>query len=108
MSPSDGRIPPNRARNPEPEPGAIESARQTAQDQFRGVLDSMLDLVTIERIVRDDEGTIVDFVIEYMNPVNIDVAGRSRDELIGRSVLEVYPGRVRPGPPDGPGRPCAG
>jgi PAS domain-containing protein len=51
----------------------------------------MVDLVIIESAVRDDGGRIVDFQIDYMNQVQIDVAGRPRDELIGRRLSEVYP-----------------
>ena len=60
-------------------------------DRFQAVLDAMQDLVTIESAVRNEAGEIVDFRIEYMNPVNIDVAGRSRDDLIGGLVSELYP-----------------
>jgi PAS domain S-box-containing protein len=70
----------------------VSAARQReADDRFRGVLDTMLDLVTIQRVVRDEGGAIVDFVIEFMNQVNIDVAGRPREELVGGSVLTHYP-----------------
>ena len=61
-------------------------------DVFRTALDNMLDSVAIDRAVRDASGTIVDFVIEYLNPVASDLAGRGRDELIGQLVLEAYPG----------------
>jgi PAS domain S-box-containing protein len=58
---------------------------------FRAALDAMLDLVAVQRAVRDEAGAIVDFEIAYMNQVNIDVAGRPREELIGRRLLELYP-----------------
>ncbi|UDY36097.1 SpoIIE family protein phosphatase [Dermatobacter hominis] len=58
---------------------------------LRAAFDAMLDLVVIQRAVRDPDGTIVDFVIVHMNSVDIDVAGRTRDELIGGRLLELYP-----------------
>jgi PAS domain-containing protein len=51
----------------------------------------MLDLVAIERALRGPDGRIIDFEIVHMNAVNIDVAGRPREELVGRRLLEVYP-----------------
>jgi phosphoserine phosphatase RsbU/P len=66
-------------------------ARQ-AQDRFRSALDIMRDSVAIDSAVRDDDGRIVDFRIDYLNPVVHDLAGRSRDQLIGATLLELWPG----------------
>ena len=44
-------------------------------EHFLRALDSMLDLVVLERAVRDERGVIVDFVIEWMNSSPGDVAG---------------------------------
>jgi PAS domain S-box-containing protein len=58
---------------------------------FRSALDAMLDLVAVQRAVRNPAGEIVDFDILYMNKVDTDVAGRPREELIGRRLLDLYP-----------------
>jgi serine phosphatase RsbU (regulator of sigma subunit)/PAS domain-containing protein len=63
-------------------------------DVFRTAMDNMLDSVAIDRAVRDGSGAIVDLVIEYLNPVASDLAGRGSDELIGQRVLDAYPGLV--------------
>jgi anti-sigma regulatory factor (Ser/Thr protein kinase)/PAS domain-containing protein len=60
-------------------------------EPFLRALDSMLDLVVLERAVRDEGGAIVDFVIEWMNSSPGDVAGRRRDDMIGRRISELYP-----------------
>lgn len=60
-------------------------------ERFRRALDSILDLVVVEQAIRDEDGQIVDFVIEWMNNSPVDVAGRPREELIGRRVSELYP-----------------
>lgn len=60
-------------------------------DLFRTALDSMLDSVAIDRAVRDAAGAVVDFVIEYLNPVASDLLGRGSDELVGQRVLDAYP-----------------
>jgi PAS domain S-box-containing protein len=66
--------------------------RHGLDEHLLDVLDSILDLVVIERAVRDESGEIVDFEIEWMNGTSIDAAGRSREALIGSRVSELSPG----------------
>ena len=61
------------------------------EPRFRAALDAMADLVLIATALRDDAGAIVDFRIEYMNEVDIEVAGRSPDVIRGRLMSEAYP-----------------
>ena len=69
-----------------------DNARDDVLDaRFRRALDSILDLVVIERAIRDASGEIVDFEILWMNNAPVDVAGRPREELIGRRISELYP-----------------
>ncbi len=65
-------------------------ARQ-AQDRFRSALDIMRDSVAIDSAIRDDTGRVVDFRIEYLNPVVHDLGGRTRDQLVGATMLELWP-----------------
>lgn len=67
------------------------------RDEFRAALDSLMDHVTIARAVRDGEGSIVDFRIEFMNAASIDGAGRCGEQLVGASVREMYPHLVESG-----------
>jgi len=62
-----------------------------SERRFRSALDAMTDLVTIETAIRDPDGRIVDFLIDYMNQVDIDVAGRAPNDLTGRRLLDAYP-----------------
>ncbi len=65
-------------------------ARQ-AQDRFRAALDVMRDSVAIDSAIRDESGTIVDFRVDYLNPVVHDLMQRSRDDLVGTTMLESWP-----------------
>jgi PAS domain-containing protein len=69
----------------------IRLTEQLSADRFRAALDSMLHQVAIAHAQRDDQGHIADFVIDYMNVAGVDGPGRGADDLIGRSVLELYP-----------------
>ncbi len=70
---------------------AADDRSQPLDARFREAFDSILDLVVVERAVRDDAGAIVDFEILWMNNAPVDVAGRPRQELIGRRISELYP-----------------
>jgi serine phosphatase RsbU (regulator of sigma subunit)/anti-sigma regulatory factor (Ser/Thr protein kinase) len=70
----------------------IDLATRDAQDRFRSALDSMIDDVSIGRSVRDREGVIVDFELEFFNRASLQSRGRGAQELIGKRVCEVVPG----------------
>jgi hypothetical protein len=62
-----------------------------SDEQLRAALDAMQDHVAIGESVRGEDGTIVDFVLTYMNRASVDGAGRPGRELVGKRVLELYP-----------------
>ena len=71
-------------------------ARITATDdahevEFRHALDAMLDDVVVARAVRDDDGEIVDFVIEFVNGHGSSGARRGSDGLVGQLICEIHP-----------------
>src|SRR5450755_2245325 len=55
-------------------------------------MSSMLDAFAILDAVRDDCGQIVDFVYEFVNDAACRENRRSREETIGRGILEILPG----------------
>ena len=73
----------------------LEDAERT--DRFRAVLDALLDHVEVGRAVRDSEGAIADFVLDFVNAPTVDGAGRSASELVGCRVREMYPSWVDSG-----------
>jgi serine phosphatase RsbU (regulator of sigma subunit) len=60
--------------------------------EFRLALDAMLDDVAVGRAVRNDNGEIVDFVIEFVNN-NLSTSGARRvtDGLVGQLICDVHP-----------------
>jgi PAS domain-containing protein len=75
----------------------VQLSEAVASDRFRRALDASVDGVVIARSVRDDEGRIVDFTIEHANDGPLDAYGRPLGSLVGRSVLDSYPGLVQSG-----------
>ena len=68
---------------------------RTSEQRLQAALEAMLDSVTVQEPVRDESGQIIDFRINFATTAAVDFAGRRRDELIGRSVVELYPGLER-------------
>ena len=71
--------------------GRIEAARTAHQIEFRSALDAMIDNVTIARSIRGEDGSIEDFMIEFVNSNSIDGAHRDPDSLVGQHVCDLYP-----------------
>jgi PAS domain S-box-containing protein len=64
---------------------------KASEERLQAALETVLDAVTIQHPVRDADGTIVDFRIGYATSDAVDFAGRGPDELVGRTVHELYP-----------------
>ncbi len=67
-----------------------QQALEASEKRFRSALETMLDSVLITTAVRDGDGHIVDFVVDYINPV-ADIGQRSAGEIVGRRFLDVWP-----------------
>ena len=60
---------------------------------WAAVVDAIVDGIVINRAVRDETGRIVDFQVEYANEAACRLAGVTDAELVGRRVLDLFPGR---------------
>jgi hypothetical protein len=69
----------------------LHRAEQATEERFRAALEAMVNTVAITRAVRDDDGRIVDFVIEFINGPGVAAPRRSQSQLVGRRVSELYP-----------------
>jgi PAS domain S-box-containing protein len=62
-----------------------------------GVLLGSLDGIAALEAVRDDEGQIVDFVFQTVNPAAAAIYGHRAEDLIGRRYLPAFPSTVETG-----------
>lgn len=60
---------------------------------FATVLDSLLDIHVLLRPVRDKDGKIVDLVYAEANEAALRYIKRTRQQMIGKSLMEVLPGK---------------
>jgi len=70
----------------------LESELQQCMNRFQASVDNMLDSFVILSAIRDESNLIKDFVIEFPNRFACSKLGRKPEEVIGRTLLEVYPG----------------
>jgi PAS domain S-box-containing protein len=70
---------------------AVEAARR-AVVLIRAWADALLDPVVLNEAVRDESGRTVDFVCRDLNRAACDEVGRSRDELVGTSLVQMLSG----------------
>ena len=66
-------------------------ALQESAERFRATLHALIDPLVLLTAARDADGTVVDFVCAFANDAACAVSGVTREELIGRRLLEFLP-----------------
>ena len=69
---------------------ALEALQESAE-RFRATLEALVDPLVLLTAARDGDGTVVDFVCAFANDAACAVSGVTREELIGRRLLEFLP-----------------
>jgi PAS domain S-box-containing protein len=62
-----------------------------SEERFRSVLEASPDGFIILRSIRNSDGEIDDFTIEYANPVAARGVNRTSEELLGQNLLQLFP-----------------
>ncbi len=70
----------------------LEEELRRSRELLRATADAMLDPQVLAQAVRDGEGRIVDFVCLEGNRAACEYLGVGREELVGRSVRDFFPG----------------
>ena len=69
----------------------VERALRESETRFRTSIDNIQDAFGIYSAIRDDTGKIVDFKIEYVNPMSSLLNQLSAEEMIGHTLREFLP-----------------
>lgn len=69
----------------------VEQELRQSEEQFRTAVETMLDGFAIFESVRDERGAITDFRYRYINEVGCRLNQRTREEQLGRPLLELLP-----------------
>lgn len=75
-----------------PPPSASALPQPSREDLYREIFESSLDGFYIFKAVYDQTGQPVDFIFEEVNHLGAAIMRRPRTEVLGRSLLELYPG----------------
>jgi diguanylate cyclase (GGDEF)-like protein/PAS domain S-box-containing protein len=75
-----------------PAPGGTDSALQDGASLKDAVFAATIDPIIVLGAVRDDAGSIVDFEYLDANPAACAYNGLARDDLVGRRMLDLFPG----------------
>lgn len=70
----------------------LEDALRRNETLFRGAVESLLDAFAILSPIRDDQGRVVDFRIEYANYAALEISHQTREGSIGKVLGEVVAG----------------
>ncbi len=70
----------------------LESELQQWIERFETSVDNMLDSFVILSAIRDESNLIQDFVIEFPNRFACSVLRKKPQDIIGKTLFEVYPG----------------
>jgi signal transduction histidine kinase/DNA-binding response OmpR family regulator len=69
----------------------VEADLKVSEERFRTSVENMLDCFAIYRAVRNDQGQIVDFEVEYINDAACLDSQRTREEHLSRSLCDLLP-----------------
>ncbi|MDN7012771.1 PAS domain S-box protein [Methanoculleus sp. FWC-SCC3] len=61
------------------------------EKKYRLLFERMLESYTLYEVVRDDVGNPVDYRISELNEKAAEVFGRSREELVGQRLFDIFP-----------------
>jgi PAS domain S-box-containing protein len=62
----------------------------SSEARYRTTVEHLLDPLALLSAVRDDEGRLVDFRYEYVNPAHVEQAPISSGDVVGRRLLELH------------------
>ncbi len=80
---------------------AARERYRRAEERFRKSQEAAIQGFAMLRAVRDAAGAIVDFTVEYANPIGAALARQSPELVVGRRLTEILPGIVKAGVFDG-------
>ena len=72
-------------------PALLAAGLEASEARLRTALDTMLDGVTLQTAIRDEQGRIADFAVDYSNSAIGVIGGTAGSLQAGRTLLELFP-----------------
>lgn len=77
--------------------GILAQALRESEHRFRTAATNNLEPFALYSCIRNGDGKIIDFRTDFINDAGAASVGMTRREMIGRSLSEVFPGRLESG-----------
>ena len=74
-----------------------EEALRASEERFRTSVEVLPDGFAVFSAVRDSAGAVADFRYEYINEAGCRLDQRSREDTVGHTIAELFPGAVTSG-----------
>jgi two-component system, chemotaxis family, CheB/CheR fusion protein len=71
-----------------------EDSLRESEEKYRALFDTMDEFMAIDELLYDDRGNPVDWRILDVNPAYLRGSRRSRDQIVGRRLSEIYGDRA--------------
>ncbi|HEV7918184.1 MAG TPA: PAS domain S-box protein, partial [Solirubrobacterales bacterium] len=68
-----------------------------SEERFRTAIESLLEPYGVFSAVRGEDGTIIDFRVEFINQPACETIGSTQEELVDQMLSEIFPGRLEGG-----------
>src|SRR5262249_23928472 len=72
-----------------------KAALRHSEERFRLAQEGSLDGFTMLRAMREEQGRGTDFVIQYANPMALQLLHRRPEDLLGQRLSQTLPGNLR-------------
>lgn len=69
----------------------VETKLKESNERFKASLEASLESIYFLSVVKDNHGTIIDFIFNEMNEKGSKNLGVPKEELIGKRICELYP-----------------
>jgi PAS domain S-box-containing protein len=74
-----------------------EEALRASEERFRTSVEALPDGFAVFSAIRDSAGAVTDFRYEYINDAGCRMDQRSREDTVGHTIAELFPGTVTSG-----------
>ena len=73
-----------------------EAALAHAEQHYRALFDHTNEGIALHRLVRDEKGRVVNYVLVDINPQSRTIVGLRKEDVVGRTATEVYGTEIPP------------
>ncbi|WP_424355770.1 PAS domain S-box protein [Methanobacterium sp. MBAC-LM] len=66
-----------------------KSSKLIAADEYN-IFDNMFEGISVYKLIVNDNGEVIDGILEYMNPVTVETMDLNPEEVIGKRAIDIF------------------